>query len=266
MSKSEREKAGSLPRAAKILSALAHCPRGAATVAELAHWTLLPRPTVHRVTRELCTLGWLHRDNSSGRLEIAAGLSSISQASFVARLQNAASLTLHALALQLGRTLYLDVRSGLDLACVGRYAGNPSGEREYGFVNMRAPFGATPATMAMMARLPQCDVEAILSANAERYTILPGFDRGGFERCRQKADAAGACFGGIVLDRRMCGLGVAINLAGTPVAGIGMTYPRAGLSPADRVRCLQLLRTAAGQIAARVGGAATSPQCRRQGP
>lgn len=246
-------KRGSLKRAAKLLAALAESPRGAATAVELARLTSLPRPTVHRVVDELCALGWLLRDPLSGQLEMAVGLTLLAQTNFVARLQRAASLKLTMLARRLGQTMYLDVRSGLDLCCVGRYADNSCVERDCGFVGMRAPFGSTPASMAMLASMHQEDIDVILEANAGRYAALPGFDHVAFMRSLRKADAAGTGYGAIALDRRMCGLGVAIvDLTGTPVAGIGMSYPWNALSRQRRAYCLANLEAAAQQISVHV--------------
>lgn len=250
---------GSLNRAAHLLDALARAPGGAASVADLALATRLPRPTVYRVTEQLLALGWLEFDNVRRTLAIGAKLAAIGQDAFVPRLQRAAATDLGVLARRLGQTLYLDIRLGLDLLCVGRFPGLDSSEFSHGFAGMRAPFGVTPATMAMLAQLPEAEARDIMVANAERYAAIAGFDLHGFqkayERSRRLAD--GAIYEAVILDRRMCGLGVAIcDSSGTAVAGMGMTHARAGLTRQARESRLDDLRAAAARLGARLWGRA----------
>jgi DNA-binding IclR family transcriptional regulator len=243
-----------------VIEALAGEPSGCATIAHLASRTGLPRSTLYRVVDALLRLGWLERHARTKELQIGGRFAAAAHDSFNSRLLRAAAIDIELLARRLGQALYLDVRSGLDVLCLARHQGGSGVEIDRGTVGMRAPFGMTPASMAMLICLPEADAAEVLKANHRRYGEIAGFDRAGYLLSYARSRRAGTVrFDAIVLDRRMCGLGAAIRgPSGEAHAGIGMTYPRTHLTAASRVRAERLLASAAERIAGRLWCASNS--------
>lgn len=108
----------------------------------------------------------------------------------------------------------------------------------------------TPGGMAMLADMPRHEVEAIVDANMPRYRKIEGFDENGFLRSLNRSLSAGdGIYDAVVLDRSMCGLGVAVlDPAAHPIASVGVTFLTDRFSEKQRDRCLALLRQAAKKI------------------
>lgn len=104
------------------------------TNADLARLTRIPKPTVSRLTATLVAAGLLARDPARETYALAAGVLPLAQAflsGLDVRAQSRASMA--ALAEQTGATVYLGVRSGLEMViietCQPRAPESRSGER-----------------------------------------------------------------------------------------------------------------------------------------
>lgn len=250
----EADKGGSLRRGALMVEVLAQHVGGCSAV-DLAQRTQLPRPTVHRILTQLLELDWVVRDEASGHFTLGPRLAAIGYAATGHHaLERAASTVLGAAAHALQQVIYLDVRAGLDAVCIGRYVGGKGQETTQGYVGLRTPFGLTPAAMAMLACMEPGEARRIVNLNLPRCRGIAGFDERGFRRALDRATSSKVQCDAIVLDRKMCGLGVAIRVGCTSdaVGGIGMSYPRLQLSDKDRTRALLVLTQAAEGIADRL--------------
>lgn len=243
--------AGSLNRAATLLRAIACGPREGSALSELVKRTGLPRPTVYRVMDALIALDWVTRNTRTSRFNLGKDLTAIGF-SAVARypLERLAAPVLGALAEELGQTNYLDVRSGFDMVCIGRYESASPIQIGQGWVGMRGPLGMTPGGMAILARLPRPEARSIIEANMPRYRRIPGFEEQGFRRSLKRSLAAGhGTYDAVVLDRTMGGLGVAVcDPAQDPIASIGATYVKDWLTEQEFGRALALLKKAAADL------------------
>lgn len=242
--------AGSLNRAVVLLKAIAQGSRSGSLLTELVARTSLPRPTIHRVLDTLIDLGWVTRDELSSRFNLgkdlaALGFSAISRNP----IERCAATQLSALAEKLNQVIYLGVRSGLDLVCIGRYEGHSQIQIGRGHVGLRVPFGISPSCMAMLTRLPAAEVREIIELNLSRYHRIEGFDETGFHAAVQEAVKKGySSYDGIMLDRTTSGMGVPIcDSTGYPIAGIGTTYINGWLDASQQQNCLhELQQTALG--------------------
>ncbi|HEY8118490.1 MAG TPA: IclR family transcriptional regulator [Methylophilaceae bacterium] len=239
---------GSLNRAVILLKAIAQGSRRGSLLTELVARTSLPRPTIHRVLDMLIDLGWVIRDEETSRfnlgLELAAlGFSAISRNP----IERVAATHLSALAERLDQVVYLNIRSGLDMVCIGRYESESQIQVGKGRVGLRGPFGMSPSCMAMLTKLPENEVQEIIKINLSRYHRIEGFDETGFRMALQDAMEKGySTYDGIVLDRTTSGLGVPIcDTTGYPIAGIGTTYITGWLNEAQWKKCLSELQKTA---------------------
>ena len=166
-------------------------------------------------------------------------------------IENIATTHLSILAEQLNQVVYLGVRSGLDMICIGRYESTSQIQVGRGHVGMRGPFGMTPSCLAMMAKLPHEEVNAIIHANLSRYHRIEGFDEIGFRKAVDNAIRNGySTYDGIILDHTTSAIGVAIcDPDNYPIAGIATTFITGWLDDSQWHNCLQMLKKAAENIA-----------------
>lgn len=245
-------RAGSLNRAAKLLEAIAAGSRQGSALTELVAKTGLPRPTIHRILDMLISHGWVTRDETTARFNLAIGLAALGYSAICRNpIERIASTHLSQLAEQLNQMVYLGVRAGLDMVCIGRYESSAQVQVGRGWVGMRGPLGMTPSCLAIMAKLPSAEIEAIIENNLSRYHRIEGFDETGFRRTLDAAIRDGySTYDGIILDRSTNAFGVAIcDASGYPIAAISTTYISGWLDEAGRQHCLSLLQSTAKAIA-----------------
>lgn len=246
---------GSLNRAVTLLTAIARGSPQGSTLCQLVARTSLPRPTIHRVLSTLITLGWVFKDSDSGRYNLGIDLSALG-VSAVARnpIEKIASPYLERLVQDINQVVYLNIRTGLDMVCVGRYANRDQVHSDKGWVGMRGPLGMTPGCIGMFSKMSREEVGEIINLNLSRYYKIEGFDERGFrtmvERCLNYGDTK---YENIMLDKTRKGVGVPIcDISGYPVAGIGMNYIVGSIDDQTLNYYLNYLRAVAGDIESKV--------------
>jgi DNA-binding IclR family transcriptional regulator len=248
MKQSKSLSPGSLNRASLILRAIAQGSRKGSLITEIVARTSIPRPTVHRILEMLIELDWVKRDPQTSRYNFAQELAALGYSAITRNpIERLATTQLDKLANKLGQVVYLNIRSGWDSVCVGRYESQSQIQIGKGFVGMRTPLGLTPSCMAILAKLPKNEIEEVISHNLSRFYRIDGFEELGFRKSLQQAvENDYTTYDGIVLDRSTGGLGVAIcDPTGYPIAGIGTTYIIGWLSKTQLENCrIEMSRTA----------------------
>jgi DNA-binding IclR family transcriptional regulator len=249
--KTPQETPGSLNRAAVIMTAMARGSSKGSLLTELVARTGLPRTTVVRVLEILLNLGWVTRDVETTRYNLGIDLAGLGYSAITRNpIERLTATELSKLAERLDQVVYLIIRSGLDMICIGRYESNSDIQIGRGGVGLRGPFGMTQSCMGMFARLPKEEVEGVISANLSRYHRVEGFDETGFRKTVAKALKNGyGTYDNIILDRTTSGLGLAIcDRSGYPIAGIGTTFITGWRTEAQRQECLSDMKNAAANI------------------
>lgn len=245
------EAPGSLNRAAVILTTIARGSSKGSLLTELIARTGLPRTTVVRTLDALQGLGWVERDTQTSRFNLDVNLAALGYSAISRKpLERLAATELSKLAENLNQVVYLAIRSGLDMVCIGRYEGKSVIQVGRGGPGLRGPFGMTQSCMGIMACLPEQEVYEIIEANMARYHRVEGFDELGFRQTVSEALKNGyGTYDNIILDRTTSGLGVAIkDLSGYPIAGIGTTFISEWLDEGQRLNCLTELKSSAARI------------------
>jgi DNA-binding IclR family transcriptional regulator len=199
----------------------------------------------------LIDIGWVIRDEHTARFRLGLDLAAIGYTAITHNpIERIASLQLSNLAEELNQIIYLSVRSGLDMVCVGRYESQAQIIVGRGWVGMRGPLGMSPSCMGMFAKMPRDEVQAIIKANIARYHRIEGFDELGFRRSVEESTKRGyGIYNNILLDRTTSGLGAAIlDNSGYPIASIGTTYITNWLSEEQKQNCSAKLISAAAAI------------------
>lgn len=250
-SKLDSAGAGSLNRAVILLNAIARGSRKGSSLTELVSRTQLPRATIHRVLNALIEIGWIEKNEITSRYNLGQNLAAMGYSAILRHpLERIASLELVPLAEELNQVVYLSVRSGLDMVCIGRYESQSQIIVGKGWVGMRGPLGMSPSCMGMLAKMPVEEVNEIINTNMSRYYRIEGFDeRGFYETLKESLDNGYGTYNSILLDRTMSGLGVAIlSPTGYPIASIGTTYITDWLTQDLKRRCLEKMQHASAVI------------------
>ena len=245
------ETAGSLNRSLILINAIARGSRKGSLLTELVTRTGLPRPTIHRVLSMLMDIGWVVRDEATTRFNLGLDLAALGYSAILRNpIERFASTELSTLAEDLKQVIYLGVRSGLDMICIGRYESQSQIMVGRGWVGLRGPLGMSPSCMGIFAKMPYDEVQDIVRANMTRYHRIEGFEESGFHRTLEQAMKSGyGTYDNIILDRTTSGFGVAIvDNSGYPIAAIGTTYITGWLTEEQKKSCLDKLNNAASNI------------------
>lgn len=147
-------------------------------------------------------------------------------------------------------TVLLSVRSGLEAVCIDREIGDYPIRANYLDVGSRRPLGVGAGSMALLAWLPDAEIEAILGLIKPQLQAYPKLNVKFLEREVEQSRARGYA---LVLNQvipRMGGIGVPVlGPDGRPIAGLSV----AALSERIQPRLEELasaLRKEAQQIAA----------------
>ena len=204
--------AQSVDRALGLLRLVAAAPPEGSRLADLAEASGLDRATVHRLLSSLAGNALVDQDAISKRytlglefFALAAAASNRHDVSQVAR------ASLRALAEQTGDTATLCLRSGVNLVCMDVEMGSFPIKALPMDIGSRRPLGAGASGVAMLAALPDFEVEQIIRKVSARLADVPGQDRSHISRAILECRSAGYALGADEPMGRIMGLAVTLN-------------------------------------------------------
>lgn len=140
-----------------------------AVLTGIAKEAQLPNSTAHRILAVLVQRGLISFDPISKNYQLGIELFNLGSAVQQLNIKNHFRAALENIAGKSGDTVYLLIRSAYDCMCIdlveGRY---PIKALTYG-IGDRLPLGIGSGSLALLAFLPDNEVEYIISANKERY-------------------------------------------------------------------------------------------------
>lgn len=164
-----RPGAQAIRRALTVLRILAAGREQGVPLLEVAQSTGLTRPTVHRIVHALIEEGIVERNERTGRYAIGQQVPELALArQSRSPLLVAAEPHLERASKQLGDTLFLTARTGLDTLCVARRIGAYPIQVLSIEVGARRPLGVSSAGIAILAAMPQREARKIVLANEAR--------------------------------------------------------------------------------------------------
>jgi DNA-binding IclR family transcriptional regulator len=251
-----REATGSLNRAVLLVRTIARGGESGAGLTELVAGTRLPRPTIHRVLATLIDIGWIERDPGTKRFHLGAEFLSLGiVASARHPIERCATTELALLAQEIGQTVYLLVRAGLDGVCVARQESASRIQTLVLKLGSHVPLGWGAGSMAILAALPEAEADEMIRRNLSRYAEMPSFDEQGFGFAIRRARAHGFASHDGLFAHGIGGIGVPVLDRGSyPVAAISTAFVSEWLDDAQRLRCAARLKETAERIARRLVG------------
>lgn len=203
----------SIQRAIAVLRLIAMRGPQGLRLHEIAEGLALERITAHRIVKGLAFSNMLQLDAQTrrytlGHMAYLLGLS----ASPAFDLKERCQPTLRRLADATGDSVFLMVRSGFEAVCFDHVQGSYPIRTHSLKIGARRALGAGAGAMALLAALPDHDVETAIAANA---THLPRYRDISPERLRE-----------LVAKTRQDGYATNLQTVIADVSAIGMTLPR----------------------------------------
>lgn len=223
-------------------------------VGELSRRLGMPKTSVQRALVTLHDAGWLRPGGTELRRWYLTGkaLSVGRHSSPELGLREAALPTMNRLRDQTGETIHLSVRDGDGMFLVER-VDSPNAVRTFNPLGANAPLHASASGKAVLALLPDTELERLLEVGLERYTpattVAPGELRAELAAIRERGYAVN--FGEWRAD--VTGVGRAIaDVDGQPYAAVNVSAPASRTSEEDINRYGKLVINAAMEIEARL--------------
>jgi IclR family transcriptional regulator, acetate operon repressor len=211
-------------------------------VSELARELELPKTSVQRSLQTLATAGWVR---TLGTETTRWGLTT---KSLTVGLAGSRETSLRELAVaemghirdETGETVHLAVPEQHELVIIARLDGTHS-LRTFLPLGARAPMHATASGRAMLAAMPDGDVETVLDRGLSRYTKRTVVDRDRVWREVRLARKRGYATNSGEWRTDIAAIGTSIgSMAGRPLAAFAISMPLSRFQKVDRTRIAEL--------------------------
>ena len=212
----------SVQKACRILRSLTE-PR-VTRLSEVATQAALNKVTTLRILEVLTREGFVRRDAATKTYSLGNEVAILAAAMRDRDdLRSRARPGLVRLAAMSEDSVLLSVRSGNEAVCVDREVGNFPIRANFLDIGSRRPLGVGAGSMALLAWLPDSEIEAVLPIVEQRLTHFPKVSRKWIEDEIQKSrDRGYTLFLNILVDR-MGGVGVpVIGPEGKPIAALAI--------------------------------------------
>jgi DNA-binding IclR family transcriptional regulator len=219
--------AQTIAKAALVLRSLSTFGSGGATLKDVCAVTGLPKPTAHRILAALLAERLIERPAGTRDYRLGPELFAFGATiADIFDLKGLARESLERLAKRTGDTIYLGMRCGFDGLCLDRVYGASAPDELILEVMDRWPLGIGSFSLAILAFLPQAEIDDIVAYNRRR---LSGRDLATFERIDQavlRTRRNGYAFRRMRATRGLAGVAVPIiDHKLRPVASLCATAP-----------------------------------------
>ncbi len=202
--------AQAIQRAIALLRAVARANERGARATALATEVGLSVATAHRILSVLAQEGLLTHDPYSKLYHLGMELFVLGAAAQEFSIRDRLRPVLEQVALETEDTVFLLIRSGNDAVCIDRVEGCFPIRTLTLDVGSRRPLGVGAGSLALLAFLPDSQVEAVLAANAPRYANYAGFSADDIRRTVAHARDLGFALNGGVLRPNVAAVGVPV--------------------------------------------------------
>lgn len=233
----------SLERGMSLLEAVVDRPLAGASLNDLAAATNLSRPTAHRLLLSLRKLGFVDYEAHARRFfpglkTYRMGLASAARFDIV----ELADRSMSRLADETGDTVFLSLRHRDSALCAARKIGAfPIRTLTLNVGDFR-PLGVGSGSLALLAALPDAEVECVIARNRANLAAYPRIGAGSLKQMVAATRRQGfALNNGLILEDMAA---VAISVrdgAGKAIAAISVAAIRSRMAPPRRATIVKLL-------------------------
>lgn len=234
----------SLDRAIGLLEEVVNRTADGANLGQLAECAHLSKPTAHRLLSGLRKLGLVDYEDKTrlffpGLKLYRMGLASAARFDLVQLAQPAMAL----LAEETLDTIYLSMRTGDSALCVARQVGSFPIRTLTLEVGDYRPLGLGAGSLALLAALPDAEVEQVIARNRDKLAPHPNFAPEALRAMVRETRAQGFSLNDGNMLPEMVALGVVVHdAAGRPAAALSIATIQSRMPPARRGPVVALLQ------------------------
>ena len=156
----------SIVRTIAIVRTVAQFHREGARLVDISRSLRIAKPTAHRILHALVRAGWIEQDLEKRRFRLGVEMHALGLVAAPAdQLVDVGRRAVSRLAEQVGDTVYFQVRDGYDSICLARCEGSYPVKILTVDVGMRRPLGMGAGNVAILASLPDDELEHVVKAN-----------------------------------------------------------------------------------------------------
>lgn len=265
------EEAGvkSIARAARLLQALSKTGPEGGMLSEIARQSELGKATTHRLLAALIDAGFVFQDPGTRRYRLGAGLAAIGHTAHQQDIASQAQPFIDRIAESTEDTVYASVREGVAAVCVGRAIGAFPIRTLSLDVGHRRPLGVGSGSLALLAFLPDDEVDQIVRKNEAWLKNYSTVDRDVLMRLVETTREQGYSFvEGLILPG-MFAIGVPVyNAVGRPSVALSMSAIADRMQPRRIAELVPLLKSEARDLerAGSLGGEPPARNSNRKPP
>lgn len=247
----------SIDRAVQLLRHVATHNSAGLTLAQAARESGLKVPTAHRILASLCEHGLVmqkspRKEYFLGQLAYELGLA----ANCHFNLRELCAPVLTRLSRMTEDTVFLTTRNGPDSVVIERKEGAYPIKVLTQMVGERRPLGSTVAGVALLAALPEAEVEDVIARNRTRLTRYGALSEAVLRRMLARARRLGYALNDGDVIPQVTGIGVAIpTRLGTPYAALSVVALSHRLGGKRRDEVAALLNVEARKLSQTLSGA-----------
>ena len=177
MGQSRGEGVQSIERTIAIVQAVAQAHAEGARLVDVARHVGITKSTAHRILQALVRSGWVEQGKERGRFHLGVELHALGLVAAPRHeLVQLGERAVTRLAEQVGDTVYFQLRAGLDSVCLARREGSYPVKILTVDVGVRRPLGMGAGNIAILAFLPDDEVERVIAANIDELTTFAAPD------------------------------------------------------------------------------------------
>jgi DNA-binding IclR family transcriptional regulator len=236
--------AQSIRRTIALLHMIAKYNDHGVNLSKIARKVSLPTTTVHRLLAVLVEEGLVSFDPTTKLYHLGIVLSTFGIAAHQFAIRDQFHSTLERIAQKTGDTAYLVMRSGIDVLCVDRVIGSYPIQVLTFEIGERRPLGIGGGSIALLASLPDDQTEAIITANASRYSSFKKKTPGEVRRMVSQCRRLGYGLSVRNVNPDMIGVGVPIlNQQGQVIAAVSVAGIAKRMGPSRQKEIIELIKS-----------------------
>jgi DNA-binding IclR family transcriptional regulator len=236
--------AQSIRRTIALLHMIAKYNDHGVNLSKIARKVGLPTTTVHRILAVLVEEGLVAFDPGTKLYHLGIVLFTFGIAAHQFAIRDQFHSTLERIAQKTGDTAYLVMRSGIDVLCVDRVIGSYPIQVLTFEIGERRPLGIGGGSIALLASLPDDQAEAIITANASRYSSFKKKTPGDVRRMVSQCRRLGYGLSVRNVNPDMIGVGVPIlNQQGQVIAAVSVAGIAKRMGPSRQKEIIELIKS-----------------------
>ena len=217
----------SIERTIAIVRAVAQFNRDGARLIDVSRSVGITKSTAHRILQALARAGWITQSEEERRFRLGVEMHALGLVAAPAdELVDLGRRAVSRLAEQIGDTVYFQVRDGYDSVCFARCEGSYPVKILTVDVGMRRPLGMGAGNLALLASLPDREVDRVIAANLKELKTYAAkgavLDEAWLRQAVSLARRNGYSFVQDTFIPGMAAVGMPIIARGTPVGALSV--------------------------------------------